>query len=1201
VAQLANVFVNIRPTMVSFAGEASAGIAAARLGTAGASQGAAFGKSFGASASKLMVVGFGAGLGLLLKDSVKAAGDFQAQMVRLVTSAGETGTRVSGNLKIVSDGILAMAGPVGTTVEALGKAMYTVESGSFHGADALKVLRAAAEGAKAEGADLTKVTNAVTTALVDYHLDAGNAADVTSKLVAATAAGKTTFEGLTGALHSVLPAAAAAGISMEDVLGSLASMTLHGISAEEATQNMADAIRHLQKPTDTMSRELAILGIDARDLSAKLGERGLSGSLKLIADRVKASMPPGSEMVLLTMRTAYVGLSSAAQKLAQELIDGTISAKGFRVESMALDPVQRGLLQKFQTLANSTHQLGTQQLTGGAVMQTYSGALAAATGDAASLNVALQLTGENSENTSRAIGMVSSATAEAGGHVRGWSEITGTFNFKIAAMKAQFEALSINIGTVLLPKVGELVGKVTELLGPMTSWVKDHAELTAQIAGTVGALVGLAGGVIVISKLVAAFKGMLAVLRITAAAQWLLNAAVGTNVAITSAAELQIAAYLVWSRLAAVSTKIWAAVQWALNAAFLASPWGLIVVAIAAVVGGIVWAFFHFKAFHNFVIVAWAWMKSAGIAVWHALIVAFHAVADAAVWLWQHGIKPTFDGIMVVVGLWWAGIKLYFGLVGGVVMWLYNTIIHPYFTAMKFMINAWWVVIQIVFALVKWYIENVIAPPVLWLWRTVIGPSFKAMGESISFWWNVAKVIFSLAIGFITNTLAPIFSWLWKTVFVDSWNGMVSVLSGAWKVMRVILTSIADFVTIDIPNAFRSGVGLVGKIWDGIKSVMATPISWVIDTVINKGIIGSINTVAKALGVGTIPPVGNPFSGGGGGGGGRAPMAMADGGLLSGPGGPREDKIPILASAGEYVIPAHVVQGLGVGFFDSLIGRRKPKLAGDGSQGISVGRYADGGLVDMFMDPAKWIGGRVNGLIDKIPGAALARDLGVGTARKLVSYLLTWVKNKLGFGGGGAGGNVGAVQAWLRAQEGKPYGWAQAGPGAFDCSGIVSAAFNLLSGRNPYSHTFSTSNEAGYFPHPGMGVFTAGWANPGEKGGGRVGHTAGWLAGLPFESTGSRGVHVGAGVTPVDSFAHLGHMAAGGLVRRYDQGGAWPSGTLGVNTSGRTEHVTTGEGMDLLISEVRLLRAAVDRVAPGVGAELTGAARGMRQVARAGA
>jgi hypothetical protein len=104
-----------------------------------------------------------------------------------------------------------------------------------------------------------------------------------------------------------------------------------------------------------------------------------------------------------------------------------------------------------------------------------------------------------------------------------------------------------------------------------------------------------------------------------------------------------------------------------------------------------------------------------------------------------------------------------------------------------------------------------------------------------------------------------------------------------------------------------------------------------------------------------------------------------------------------------------------------------------------------------------------------------------------------------------------------------------------------------MHGRSPYSHTFSTSNQAGFFPRLGHGVFTAGWANPGERGGGSVGHTAGLLAGMGFESRGGDGVVIGSGTTSVDSFAHVG---------TFDQGGYLPPGlTLAYNGTGGMEPV----------------------------------------------
>jgi hypothetical protein len=206
---------------------------------------------------------------------------------------------------------------------------------------------------------------------------------------------------------------------------------------------------------------------------------------------------------------------------------------------------------------------------------------------------------------------------------------------------------------------------------------------------------------------------------------------------------------------------------------------------------------------------------------------------------------------------------------------------------------------------------------------------------------------------------------------------------------------------------------------------------------------------------------------------------------------------------------------------------------GDGSQGLA---FAQGGAVTWPFN--------VTASKTKIPSLAeVQRAALFGSS----------------FSGNLAASLVAAV-AFVKSQVGKPYGWAEAGPFAYDCSGIGSAAWNVAHGRNPYSHTFSTATERGFFPLSGYGAFTAAWGGPGEAGGGRVGHTAFKIGNYQFESTGSRGVHDGASVTPLSSFAHIGH---------YDQGGDLPPGlTLAYNGTGRPETVLTQDQVRAFASQL---------------------------------
>lgn len=443
---------------------------------------ASFGAKLAAAQKPLMMVG--AAAAVVGVATVKMAGDFESSTNRLVTSAGE----IHQNLEMVRQGILSMAGEVGYSAEELSKAMYTIESGGQHGADGLQVLRAAAEGAKAENAELKTVADAVTSVLVDYHLKAEDAASVTSKLVAATSAGKTTFEELSGSMASVLPVASAAHVSLDDILGDLASMTVHGMSAQQSAQNLADVIRHMQNPTAVQTKELALMGISAQNLADDLSSRGLSGTLQEISDRIRTSMGPGATKVILDLGTALKTLPKDVQALGQQLIQGTITQGEYNKAAKAMDPIAAHQAAAFATLAASTHVIGNEQMTGGQVMQSYGAALAKATGDATGLNVALMLTGENAGTTNNAVRTVAGAATEAGNHVKGWSDIQSTFNQKAAEAKDGLGALAIAVGEKLLPVVSWLADKIA--IG--TKFLADHKVAAEALAIVIGGAVTIA-------------------------------------------------------------------------------------------------------------------------------------------------------------------------------------------------------------------------------------------------------------------------------------------------------------------------------------------------------------------------------------------------------------------------------------------------------------------------------------------------------------------------------------------------------------------------------------------------------------------------------------------------------------------------------------------------------------------------------------
>lgn len=460
---------------------------AATASVASSEKSAAASKAQGEVVSKsvgMVAAGTAAVVAVAAGVMAKHAADFQTSTTRLVTSAGELQT----NLAADQQGILQVARDTGASSQELAGALYVINSGGQHGAAGLTVLKAAAQGAAAENSDLKTTADAVTSALTDYHLKASDSAQVTTKLVAATSAGKTSFEELAGAMPAILPVASAAHVSLNDILGDLAAMTIHGMSAQQSAQNLADVIRHMQNPTAMQAKELALLNLTTTQLADDMKNKGLSGTLQEISDKIAGLMPPGSDKVILNLKTALNDLSPAVKELGQKLFDGSMSAGEYSKAAQKLDPISAKQATSFGTLAGSMHRIGDQQMTGAQVMQNYGQALAKATGDSTGLNVALMLSGENAGVANQAIKTVSSATTEAGGNVKGWADIQATFNQRWKEFQQGIATSAITIGMALLPPLTSLMTTFTQIIDPITHFIAHHQELTADLLIGVGVL-----------------------------------------------------------------------------------------------------------------------------------------------------------------------------------------------------------------------------------------------------------------------------------------------------------------------------------------------------------------------------------------------------------------------------------------------------------------------------------------------------------------------------------------------------------------------------------------------------------------------------------------------------------------------------------------------------------------------------------------
>lgn len=200
-----------------------------------------------------VAVGAVASIGVPLRMATKFADGLR----EIQTIGGQT----DKELTALGKSIRQVSAEFGQDFSATTKAQYDIISAGIQGsARQLDVLRASSALAVAGVSDVGTTADVITSAMNSYgqaNLDAGHASDVLFKTVEK---GKTTIPELGASLGQVLPFASSAGIGLEIVGASMASITAKGVSTAEATTALKGAIIALDTPTQGAKKAMEDLG-----------------------------------------------------------------------------------------------------------------------------------------------------------------------------------------------------------------------------------------------------------------------------------------------------------------------------------------------------------------------------------------------------------------------------------------------------------------------------------------------------------------------------------------------------------------------------------------------------------------------------------------------------------------------------------------------------------------------------------------------------------------------------------------------------------------------------------------------------------------------------------------------------------------------------------------------------------------------------
>ena len=163
-------------------------------------------------------------------------------------------------------------------------ASYDLASAGFaETSEITNILKAAQLGATGGFSDLQTVTDATTSVLNAYGLEADKAAKIVDGFAQTQADGKIVVDQYAQQIGRIAPIAAGAGVSIEELNAAISTITAQGVPVESTFAGLRQVIASIQKPTGEASKLAEKLGIDFS--AAALKSKGLPAVLQEIVEK----------------------------------------------------------------------------------------------------------------------------------------------------------------------------------------------------------------------------------------------------------------------------------------------------------------------------------------------------------------------------------------------------------------------------------------------------------------------------------------------------------------------------------------------------------------------------------------------------------------------------------------------------------------------------------------------------------------------------------------------------------------------------------------------------------------------------------------------------------------------------------------------------------------------------------------------------
>lgn len=253
----------------------------------------------------------------VIKQATEAYVDFDTSLSKVNTLADKSVASMS-KLKA---GIYDIAKQTGKSATDISDALYEAISANVKTEDSLKVTFAAANLAKTGFTDTATAVNVLTTIMNSYKMSAEEVVLISDKLLKVQDLGKTTVGEFGDSFGKVAGLAKEAGVSLDEILASVATLTKVNGSASESITSLKAAISNIIKPSAEASELAQKLGIKFN--ASALQSQGFSTFLENVQKKTHGNIETMAKLFgsVEALNSILILTGSGADSFASDLSD----------------------------------------------------------------------------------------------------------------------------------------------------------------------------------------------------------------------------------------------------------------------------------------------------------------------------------------------------------------------------------------------------------------------------------------------------------------------------------------------------------------------------------------------------------------------------------------------------------------------------------------------------------------------------------------------------------------------------------------------------------------------------------------------------------------------------------------------------------------------------------------------------------------